>query len=59
MGILSVLFFISNLEQLDLLMSGLVVNQDGVIQVGNRIYESIFDEAWIEKTLERLSSSQS
>jgi len=45
---------IDKVEQADLLMSGLVINQGGVLQVGNRIYESIFDRAWIEKTLHRL-----
>ena len=50
---------IGSFEQTDLLMSGLVVNRDGVLQVGNRIYESIFDQSWIEKTLDRLSSSHS
>ncbi|MBP0029437.1 AAA family ATPase [Roseofilum sp. Guam] len=45
---------IDNVEQADLLMSGLVINKRGVLQVGNRIYESIFDRAWIAKTLHRL-----
>ena len=50
---------ISSVEQADLLMSGLVVNQDGILQVGNRIYESIFNQTWIEKTLARLLGSKS
>ena len=45
---------IDSVEQADLLISGLVINRGGVLQVGNRIYESIFDRAWIEKNLERL-----
>ena len=43
-------------ERADLVMSGLVVNRDGVLQVSNRIYESIFDRTWVEKTLKSLSS---
>ena len=43
-------------ERADLIMSGLVVNRDGVLQVSNRIYESIFDRTWVEKTLKSLSS---
>ena len=50
---------VDSVERADLLISGLVVNRGGFLHVGNRIYESIFDRAWIEKTLERLSSSQS
>ena len=45
---------VDSVEQADLLMSGLVINRGGVLQVGNRIYESIFDRAWIEKILHRL-----
>ena len=45
---------VDSVEQADLLMSGLVINRGGVLQVGNRIYESIFDQAWIEKILARL-----
>ena len=50
---------VDSVEQADLLVSGLVINRGGVLQAGNRIYELIFDRAWIEKTLDRLSSSQS
>ncbi len=45
---------VDSVEQADLLMSGLVINRGGVLQVGNRIYESIFDRAWIEKILDKL-----
>ncbi|MEM9541784.1 MAG: AAA family ATPase [Cyanobacteria bacterium P01_E01_bin.42] len=45
---------IDDTEQADLLISGLVINQGGILQVGNRIYESIFGRAWIEKTLHQL-----
>ncbi|MBP0020106.1 MAG: AAA family ATPase [Cyanobacteria bacterium SBLK] len=45
---------IENIEQADLLISGLVINRSGILQVGNRIYQSIFDRAWIEKTLHQL-----
>lgn len=36
-------------EEKELLLSGLVVNQQGFLKVNNRIYESIFDRIWIEQ----------
>lgn len=41
-------------EQIELLLSGLVVKRDGQLQVGNRIYEHVFDSRWIEKQLAAL-----
>lgn len=38
-------------EQLDLLLSGLVVRQQGRLQVFNRIYQEIFNPDWIEQHL--------
>jgi WD40 repeat protein len=40
-----------SLEQMELRLSGLVVKQDGFLRVYNRIYESVFDENWVEKEL--------
>jgi hypothetical protein len=39
-------------EQTELLLSGLIVKQKGRLRVNNRIYESIFDISWVEKTLD-------
>jgi|GEM_PF-3212958 len=39
-------------EQLDLLLSGLVVRHQGHLQVFNRIYREVFSAAWVEKALE-------
>ncbi|MGK7915545.1 MAG: AAA-like domain-containing protein, partial [Prochloraceae cyanobacterium] len=36
-------------EERELLLSGLVVKQQGTLRVHNRIYESIFNRSWIEK----------
>jgi hypothetical protein len=38
-------------EQIELLLSGLVVRQQGYLQVKNRIYQEVFNLAWIEKQL--------
>jgi WD40 repeat protein len=38
-------------EQTQLRLSGLVVRRDGKLRVYNRIYESIFNEIWVEKAL--------
>lgn len=35
----------------ELILSGLVIKQDGFLKVHNRIYELIFDQQWIERTL--------
>lgn len=38
-------------EERELLLSGLIVKQQGFLRVNNRIYESIFDRSWIEQRL--------
>ena len=38
---------IDSLEEKELLLSGLVVKQQGSLKVHNRIYELIFDSNWI------------
>ena len=41
-------------EERELLLSGLVVKQQGFLKVGNRIYQLIFDRTWVELNLGRL-----
>ncbi len=41
-------------EQTELRLSGLVVQQQGKLNVYNRIYEQVFNEEWVEKQLEKL-----
>jgi len=41
-------------EQIELRLSGLVVNQDGKLRLYNRIYESIFDQIWVDEVLSNL-----
>ncbi|MUG93403.1 hypothetical protein F7734_13580 [Scytonema sp. UIC 10036] len=41
-------------EQIELLLSGLVVKQQGKLKIKNRIYQEIFNQAWIEKQLAKL-----
>ncbi|MFM7447555.1 MAG: AAA-like domain-containing protein, partial [Leptolyngbyaceae cyanobacterium] len=41
-------------EQTELRLSGLVVQQQGTLRVYNRIYQQVFDFAWIEKQLSKL-----
>ena len=38
-------------QEKELLLSGLVVKQDGYLKVHNRIYELIFDSNWIERQI--------
>ena len=38
----------------ELLLSGLVVKQQGLLRVNNRIYESIFDHSWVEEQVKRI-----
>lgn len=38
-------------EQMELRLSGLVVKQNGKLQVYNRIYQSVFDLSWIDQVL--------
>jgi hypothetical protein len=41
-------------EQIDLRLSGLVVEQQGYLKVYNRIYESIFNSNWVNQQLRNL-----
>jgi adenylate cyclase len=41
-------------EQIELLLSGLVINQQGRLQIKNPIYQSIFNPKWVAKQLENL-----
>jgi CRP-like cAMP-binding protein len=39
-------------EEMELLLSGLVVKQQRCLRVNNRIYESIFDNSWVEEHIQ-------
>jgi hypothetical protein len=41
-------------EQIELRLSGLVVEQQGYLRVYNRIYATVFDLNWVEKALANL-----
>jgi WD40 repeat protein len=41
-------------EQMELRLTGLVVKRDGKLRVYNRIYESVFNQNWVEKELANL-----
>ena len=41
-------------EQVELLLSGLVVKKQGYLQVKNRIYQKVFNRKWVEKQLGQL-----
>ncbi|MEM9977124.1 MAG: AAA-like domain-containing protein, partial [Cyanobacteria bacterium P01_D01_bin.2] len=41
-------------DQIELLLSGLMVQQAGQLRSKNRIYESVFDLAWVQKQLNAL-----
>jgi WD40 repeat protein len=41
-------------EQTILRLAGLVVDRDGQIQIYNRIYSKVFDQAWFERELAKL-----
>ncbi|MFM7424756.1 MAG: hypothetical protein ACKO7W_07175 [Elainella sp.] len=38
-------------EQLELLLSGLIIKHQDVLKVHNRIYQIIFNQQWIDRTL--------
>ncbi|MGK7874195.1 MAG: AAA-like domain-containing protein [Xenococcaceae cyanobacterium] len=38
-------------EQVELRLSGLVIQQQGKLKVYNRIYKSVFDQSWVDKVL--------
>ncbi|MEO0843816.1 MAG: AAA-like domain-containing protein, partial [Cyanobacteria bacterium J06643_5] len=44
----------NSIEQSDLQLAGIVVKKDSQLKVYNRIYQRIFDNLWIEKTLASL-----
>ena len=44
-----------NPQQRQLLLSGLVVQQEGQLKVSNSIYQSIFNQNWIDKQLAQFS----
>jgi WD40 repeat protein len=44
----------SSRDQIELLLSGLVVRQQGYLQVKNQIYRRVFDQAWINQQLRTL-----
>ncbi|NJN11305.1 MAG: hypothetical protein HC815_26360 [Richelia sp. RM1_1_1] len=44
----------NSLEQSDLQLAGIVVKKDSKLRVYNRIYQNIFNNIWIEKTLASL-----
>ncbi|AFZ21304.1 AAA-like domain-containing protein [Allocoleopsis franciscana] len=41
-------------EQIELLLSGLVVRHEGILKVKNRIYQQVFNLQWVEKKLTAL-----
>ncbi|WP_445633557.1 WD-40 repeat-containing protein [Nostoc sp. DSM 114161] len=41
-------------EQIELLLSGLVIKQQGQLIVKNRIYKEVFNQTWVEKQLAKL-----
>lgn len=43
-----------NLEEMELRLSGLVVEQQNKLKVYNRIYQVVFDQTWINKELAKL-----
>jgi hypothetical protein len=43
-------------EQIDLRLSGLVIQQDGILKVNNRIYQSVFNLDWVNECLVLLAS---
>ncbi len=41
-------------EQIELLLSGLVVRYEGILKIKNRIYQQVFNLQWVEKKLAAL-----
>lgn len=48
----------SSREQIELLLSGLVVKDQGCLRVRNPIYATVFNTAWVERQLSQLRSDQ-
>ena len=46
----------NSLEKNELQRLGLVVRQEDTLRIQNRLYETIFDQAWVENALERVQS---
>ncbi|MEL6579002.1 MAG: ammonium transporter [Cyanobacteria bacterium J06621_12] len=46
-------------EHTELLLSGLVIKQEEMLQVANRIYAAIFDQKWVNKTLKAVKQHNS
>jgi hypothetical protein len=44
--------------QIELLLSGLVIEEQGQLRVGNRIYEAIFNQTWINDQLKNGGSTR-
>ena len=41
-------------EYNELILSGLVVKQDGYLSIGNQIYQHVFTEDWVRRSLQKL-----
>lgn len=41
-------------EQVELLLSGLLIKKDGVLKVKNPIYQAVFNQNWLDKQLAKL-----
>lgn len=41
-------------EQMELLLSGLVIKQQGYLKVKNRIYQAVFNSEWVVRQMEKL-----
>jgi DNA-binding response OmpR family regulator len=46
-------------EQVELLLSGLLIKGDGLLKVHNRIYQAIFNLHWVEQQLEKIRPAHS
>ena len=46
-----------NREEIELMLSGLVVKENGKITVSNRIYAVVFNDHWVEQQLSELHTS--
>jgi hypothetical protein len=46
-------------EQVELLLSGLLIKCDGLLKVRNRIYQAVFNLDWVEQQLEKVRPAHS